>query len=220
MYLIGPDAPLAAIEIEQLLGGAVPCVFFAIYVINQLVSAARQQQQKQAKHAPAPRLPAQGEAAGGPDRLTDEIDQFLRRAEVHREVEAPIEILEVDVLPQKSWSRPLSERIGDASSAPADASMVDSSHLSVEVDQADEQMQEHLQHVFQHEIGKIELESVSDDVYETAEAKKRLGVDSSTPPQQVQPVPAIDFAALLGSTQNVRQAMIMNEILPRPVDRW
>jgi hypothetical protein len=77
--------------------------------------------------------------------------------------------------------------------------------LGARVKQADEQFDRQLQKKFDHELGTLGSRP------------------SSTPPAEPAtqtPSPAAQIAAMLASPDGVRQAVILNEILHRPSDRW
>lgn len=74
-------------------------------------------------------------------------------------------------------------------------------HLT-HVDRSEAAFQSHLQQTFQHHVGQLEEQS---------------GEAAATAPPALTDAP---WAALLADPGNVRQAIILNEILQRPVDRW
>ena len=97
----------------------------------------------------------------------------------------------------------IAERIGASSSTSFSKEVAD---LGARVKQADEQFDRQLQQKFDHELGSTRLASVGHD----------------HPPSQrpKPPSPAAQIAAMLANPDGVRQAMILNEILHRPTDRW
>ena len=77
--------------------------------------------------------------------------------------------------------------------------------LGARVKQADEQFDRQLQKKFDHELGTLGSRP------------------SATPPAEPAtqtPSPAAQIAAMLSNPDGVRQAVILNEILHRPSDRW
>jgi hypothetical protein len=77
--------------------------------------------------------------------------------------------------------------------------------LGEDLDQTDERMEAHLHQVFDHHLGRLK--------------ESTIPVEQApiTPPGQV----AIgDLVKMLGSPQSIRDAIIMAEVLHRPVDRW
>lgn len=78
------------------------------------------------------------------------------------------------------------------------------------VEVADDVMEAHLKEVFDHRLGSLQAAaspSVASAAPKTRKAAKAL------------PAP-IGFAAMLANTGNVRNAIVMSEILQRPTDRW
>lgn len=77
--------------------------------------------------------------------------------------------------------------------------------LGASVKQADELFDRQLQQKFDHELG-------------TLASRPSTTAPVEPPPQS--PTPASQIAALLANPEGVRQAVILNEILHRPSDRW
>ena len=84
-------------------------------------------------------------------------------------------------------------------------------HLADDIVRADQEMEQHLQKAFNRRLGTLG---------DTAEA-------SSSPVTDVEPEtstprsPAADtLGSLLSNPQNIKQAVILNEILQRPEHRW
>lgn len=76
--------------------------------------------------------------------------------------------------------------------------------LGQRVKQADEQFDRQLQRKFDHELGSLASRTTS----------------TEPTPQAVTPTPAAQIAAMMASPEGVRQAIVLNEILRRPTDRW
>jgi hypothetical protein len=102
----------------------------------------------------------------------------------------------------KSVGEHVAERIG-ASAHEFNKEVAD---LGARVKQADEQFDRQLQQKFDHELGSL--------------ASRPATSNSETPPTTQRPSPAAQIAAMLANPDGVRQAMILNEILHRPSDRW
>lgn len=89
-------------------------------------------------------------------------------------------------------------------------------HLGDDVEQTDERLQARLHQTFDHElsrIGRLPGEPAS----ETEEAPT---VEGTYAGGEVPVTVAAGFAALLANADTLRQAIILNEILQRPEDRW
>lgn len=110
--------------------------------------------------------------------------------------------------PQPTYEE-LTSRIGDQVAKDIDTSSMaeQSSHLT-QLDQADEQMEAHLQSVFSHSLGQLR-ESAPDEAT-AARAAERLQRGSL----------AAAVRAQLTSPASVRQAVVIREILDRPTHRW
>lgn len=79
------------------------------------------------------------------------------------------------------------------------------------VDLADEKMAEHMQQVFDHEVGA--LADTSDAIHEKDAIKK------GSPTVEI-PTTAQAIRDMLAEPQSVRKAVILSEILRRPEPRW
>jgi hypothetical protein len=102
----------------------------------------------------------------------------------------------------KSVAEHVAERVGSSTRQMRE----EVSHLGERVIQADKQFDVQLEQKFGHRLG-----SLSD---RTAENARK---DSATPKAVT---PAAQIAALLASPDGIRQAIVLNEILRRPDDRW
>jgi hypothetical protein len=78
--------------------------------------------------------------------------------------------------------------------------------LGQRVKQADEQFDRDLQKKFDHDLGSL--------------SHRPTAAESSPSPTTEPKSPAAQIAALLASPGGVRQAIILNEIMQRPADRW
>jgi hypothetical protein len=79
------------------------------------------------------------------------------------------------------------------------------SQLGAQVGQADEKLEGRLHEKFDHDIGKIHDESVTG-----AGQGGQEGVALS----------ASDIVGMLSNPKSISQAVVLNEILQRPIDRW
>lgn len=85
------------------------------------------------------------------------------------------------------------------------------SHLGEEVDQSDDRMEAHLHEVFEHELGSFGMQ--------TARAADS-SLDDDSPGQKRKPVKPKNYLAILSNPASIRDAIILSEILARPLDRW
>jgi hypothetical protein len=100
----------------------------------------------------------------------------------------------------KSVSEHVAERVG----ASTQQFRQEVANLGERVKQADEQFDRQLAQKFDHELGSLGGRASS----------------SEQPAQPAAPTPAFEIAALLASPAGVRSAIVLNEILQRPTDRW
>lgn len=85
------------------------------------------------------------------------------------------------------------------------------SHLGEEVDRSDDRMEAHLHEVFEHQLGALGAR--------TSKAAEST-LDDDAPGQKRQPPRPTNYLELLQNPASVRQAIILSEILARPLERW
>ncbi|HEX7446510.1 MAG TPA: hypothetical protein VF306_03135 [Pirellulales bacterium] len=166
---------------------------------------------------PRPKPPA---APAGRPALPGDVNDFLRRAAEKRAaaqrpaanepVQGPRRLVTspVDALPSEVID---AQAVDEAQSATRVGTYVDqhlgtresaAAHLT-HVDRSEAAFQAHLQQTFQHHVGQLEAQTTA------AAASPPAALAADAP-----------WAALLADAGNVRQAIVLNEILQRPVDRW
>jgi hypothetical protein len=106
------------------------------------------------------------------------------------------------VVPRKRKS--LAERATERAAARSQSIATQVSHLGQRIIEDDQQFDVQLKAKFDHSLGTL--------------AEKP--VVTSEPPPVSSDSPAAQIAALLASPDGVRQAIVLNEILRRPSDRW
>ena len=226
-------APVLA-DIGDLIAPAAAILVPLVYVVRAIIAArgADKQQPAPPQRAAPKRVAPQGQTGGEQKKLTDEVEEFLRRAADRRRggQSRDVEIVRVETT---SPSRPASrqaegvrpatlldetdeERIGRESvSRHVDqhlntASYAERAAQLVKVDDADEQMEAHLSAVFDHQVGHLgqptALPSTSDP--------------SGQPNVAATATPAAGIAELLASPANIRNAFVLQEILRRPEEQW
>lgn len=134
--------------------------------------------------------------------MENEIEAFLRKI-AEQSLGGPLsdedddEIIDAVLIDESEPEEPIvAEAVGPRSTS----RLVDrAAPLSESVDQADERMDEHLQEVFDHRLGQ-------------------LGRDSQEPAQQ--PERKVARLKLFRSRDAIRNAIILNEIINRPEQRW
>lgn len=231
-------APLLAAPADWglLIKVIVVVVIILVSALNKLMSAQKgkpMQPKRPVKRPPlAPPPKAEGKAAGRQE-LATEIEEFLRRAAQKRSGQPPK--TEPTRQPQPARLSPrgpaLSERTHEAGQDPEPIAAVEvhesvadhvrkhienpefsrrAEHIGDDMVRGDQQMEDHLKKAFTHQVGRLTDTS---------------GPGGTSSQQDDQPVLApvvagVSVAALLKSGQNVRSAIILNEILQRPADRW
>jgi hypothetical protein len=112
--------------------------------------------------------------------------------------------------------------LGSRGPAHQDLSRLENRHLSERtttlvspVEQADENVADHLHSVFDHGLGSLNSGGMPGAAAQPDQAYFAGG--AALPAAQVG---AAGFAALLANSQNLAQAIVMNEILQRPEHNW
>lgn len=202
----------------------IPIVAMVIYVLNQLLSGAGKTAKKPMPQPQQP--PPRNRPPQGRQDVNDEVRDFLQRASERKS--------ETRSVPQPESSRP-TRRLQKQSIEVVDAELIDeqpngerlrsqvAQHLSTrEFDQraaqmalgeknSDLAMQSHMHKTFDHQLGTLAPAATADPP------------QSQDDPQSGDfrsPNTAQTFMELLRNPTQVRQAIIMNEILRRPEDRW
>ena len=245
-FLLGQ--PLLADLTELLIGLAVliMAVLKQLYEANKQAGAKRaaapdspQQQQPQAQARAQKPAPQAGQQA---DPLRNQVEEFLRRAGKNPQSEnrpAPQQrpSSEIEVLieegrrslteanrpdfklkplkpdPKRAARRSVTpkRRVTLAERATAREEVrvgklpEQPPHLGRRIIEEDKQFDEQLKAKFDHTVGTLGVSTAAND--------------STAPPPQVES-PAAQIAAMLANPGGVRQAMVLNEILNRPSDRW
>jgi hypothetical protein len=159
------------------------------------------------------------------DALSNEIDDFLRRAAQRRQQTQPARPPRRQ--PVAARSKPVEQ--------PAPAEVVArpvgggldkhlqqfteekkqfeqrAARLGDEVAQADDKIEAHLKDKFTHRLGSLERQSG----VTAAQPMDYTGVQTAP-----MPVAAAGFAAMLTTADSLRQAVVLTEILNRPTGRW
>ena len=91
-------------------------------------------------------------------------------------------------------------------------------HLGSVIEQADEQMEDRLEQRFEHTVGRLASTSTS---AEAPQVPLRTDTSAAQTPSGVGvPTSARELAQLLRSPRELANAIVLTEILKRPVDRW
>ncbi|HYW78690.1 MAG TPA: hypothetical protein VE890_03900 [Thermoguttaceae bacterium] len=217
-------SPLFAFNV----GDVIPVVIFIIIAIisllGNILNKGGNKQRPRGGGRPAP--PRQKPAG---EQLVDEIGEFLRKAADQgrgqqkqagqqarqprpRPVRAePVQVQVVDDVPVgEGIERQVSEHLGKERLARQAA------QLGSEVSRSDKKIDERLHTVFDHDVSGLARRPGKT-------ARATLAEQPQTPEDRTDELPstaAAGLAALFSNAQNIRQAIIINEVLTRPVDRW
>lgn len=220
-------------------------VVIVFVVLRYLLSELGENKQKPQRPRPA-RPPQVGpdqrpQPAGPPqDDLRSEVDEFLRRAKglpprEEAEERKPPRQLEPAVEPiiiESNRPEPRSRELRRPAQPPATAPGPDpyrgdsvgehvsqhlrhlkesqlaenAARLGEELGQTDEKLEARLKAKFEHRLGKLQHRDEEPTLEEADPLDSVLAADQ--------------IAAMLANPEGVRNAVILNEILKRPVDRW
>jgi hypothetical protein len=85
-------------------------------------------------------------------------------------------------------------------------------HLSDRVDAADDVMDARMHQTFDHQVGRLK---------KTTEATAQVArLDANATAAVVAKATVLGIAHMLQSPENIRSAIILNEVFNRPIDRW
>jgi len=230
--------PLWAAGIQELIWVVVVVLFVIIQIGGQILAKGREAQKRAAR----------GGQPGGPnpprkaDALDDEIGEFLRRVAQRRAAGGPQQAGRGPAEPPPRSPTPKRPRARkpQAAEKPIRAEVVREpsvgdrteelvkedlntaefnrwpSDLGQEVGHTDARVKEQLHEKFDHQLGALAGIPIEVDLGPgTLQPESAKGQGEPLPPTA-----AAGLAALLANTQSIRQAILINEILRRPEDRW
>jgi hypothetical protein len=209
----------------------VSLIFGVIWVLNFMFGP------KQAGKAPPPvakraaprrvnpNQPAAAQAERPPDALSAEIEQFLKEAAQRKRdkgrrepvvrssparplatrapLEAAVDAAVLEPPSGETVSDSVSRHLGNRSIAGRP------SRLSDDMKRADLEREQHFQKAFSHKLGRL-----TDTSHTQPEVAEQPGTD------QQGNIAAAVLGNLLSKPENLRQAIVLNEILSRPEHRW
>jgi hypothetical protein len=205
--------PLAAIPMEELIKLAVIFLIFIVPAIARLLAKGRQLQGP-AAGKPRPDRPV-------PTDVSKQIEEFLRRRTTPQEPPKPPPPARRPPPPpvqaEVVGERPVGGQVGQHVAQYLDEEQFQrrESQLGKEVAQADRQIDQHLQQVFSHPVSK--LEAVPG---ETAGPPTAAGPSGAEETSEASADVAAGLFNLLSTPDSLRQAILLNEILQRPEERW
>lgn len=224
--------PLLAANFEEVISLIITLAIIGFSVLSQVLGSGdkakkqqearrRQQQQKQQQKA-------QGAARPQANSIESEIEAFLRQARgeappqapavqpiadepVRKLVNEPMEVQPIEVEPiepGRGFGRDLAthvqDHIGNDSISQRDAQLGD------HVELADERIEQHLEEVFDHEVGHLAH-------FEHVDTKITDGTDAVSWEEAVEKASmASDIAAMMKSPDSLRKMFIVTEIFRRP----
>lgn len=179
---------------------------------------------------PPPRQQPQMQAqAARPKSVKDEIDEFLRRAAQKKQPTSgnparrvsqtgdPFAQREEPIQAEVVYSRPVGGEVSEHVKKYLDEKEFDqrASKLGGEVAAADTKIERHLKEVFGHGISHL-----ASRPGETAAPPTPTSTGFFEDEVPVLAAAGTGLAVLLNNIDNLRQAIVLNEILQRPIDRW
>jgi hypothetical protein len=220
-------------DLGELLSGIIPLIIAGGAVAIRFLLE-RAKAQNRVRKPPPPPEPQRGTV----DKVRDEIAEFLRQSQQQKERGRPASSRPTEAQagaptpkrkkrankPAISSQRRVEEVVIEAevvnprregvaehvSRRMSDADFLRRSNQPSSVDQADEEMAEHVASSLDHRLGSLE---------------GRLGTSSVAPSMgerwhELGSQSTLNAAALLSSDEGLRAAMLLQEILPRPEHRW
>jgi hypothetical protein len=230
-------SPLVA-DLDDLIGIAIFIIFVVIGGIGSLINKIKEAQQaaKRREQRARAQMQARGQGQAKP-ALEDEIGAFLRGAQERKVAGGapparPVGRPRPAVAQARPAARPVRQPQRPAQPPAVDVAAEEvvplggraqqerlrhlTSSVGKEKAQAARQVEQHVHEVFDHELGKLKGQA--------GETARPVAVqEASTPQDQITPLPATGAAgltALFASVNNLRQAILIHEILSRPEERW
>jgi hypothetical protein len=201
-------------------------IFIVVPVLGQILSKLKTPSSKSPTRSPRPTRPAsQGS-------VQTEIEDFLRRANQKKAAssnrpqqqssprtktaakQARADVVRAEVVRERGVGGNVERHVKQYLNKEEFERR--SKQLGEEVAETNEKVERHLKSVFDHSLSKIAAtpgETASPPGAKLADTAPEITI--ATPS-----VAANDVAALLGNPLSIRQAIILSEILNRPLDRW
>lgn len=127
----------------------------------------------------------------------------------------PVEVVPVEPLPVEPLI--VRESVAEHVQRHIQQSGIDKSRRPSQVEQADERMASHLHQAFDHRLGQLGKRS---KLAGTTVAGKRASKADAQPPSAPPSDIAARIAQWMQTPQDLSAAIVLNEILKRPEDRW
>ena len=176
----------------------------------QAEAKARGQQQQYIPTAyspPQPQPPAYGQPRAAPPRMTS-APQSLSQQQSYSAPTMSQTVVAAELAEE-------TDRIASSVAAHlrgAEQISEHTAHLSDRVDAADDVMDARLHQTFDHQVGRLKQTT------QATAAVSRL--DANATAATVAKATVLGIAHMLQSPENIRSAIILNEVFNRPIDRW
>jgi hypothetical protein len=226
----------AGMDVDAIIKVVIFILIFIVPAIGKMVAAMRENKRPgmpqrppappQQKVIPQPQQPRPAQ----PKSVKEEIEEFLQRTAQKKQVasgtparrisqpSAPI-AKQADVVLAETvgQQRPVGGDVSRHVKKFLDESQFDqrASKLGGDVVAADTKIEEHLKKVFGHGVGNLSTQGGESAVAPTSLPTGFFQDDVSSVSSA-----GTGIASLLSNINNLRQAIIVNEILQRPIDRW
>jgi len=217
---MSPLAPLMAVDLEQLIGIVIVILFIIVPAVLQLLGKGQQQKPAAGKRPPPRPVAAE---------IEDEIGEFLQQAAKRRGGREPPQPARprpaerpvvAQVVPQQALEpeAPLGKQVQQHVGEYLDAGEFSrrASELGGEVARADQSVEQRLQQVFDHDLGR--LAAVPGE--SAAAPRSREPIEMEDQLTELPGTAAAGLAAMFSNVRSIRQAIVINEVLQRPEHRW
>lgn len=231
-------------DFGNVIAGLVTLIVPIIFVLSQVLG-----KRNKAPQPPRPRPVARPQPAR-PRDVDDEVEQFLRRVADRRAGGKADEVVVVRPEPPPVRRLSEQVIVAEAVETPDARGMpVTGRHLKPSIsragepgellsklDQTDENVEEHLHEVFDHRLGRLSgqtthVDESMGDAYaqapveeyqEAPDAYESRPLSVRTPVDEIleTPTAATGLAAMLSDNENLKQAIVLSEIINRPEHRW
>lgn len=219
---MNPFAPLFAAGDDAIVKIIIAIIVFILAGASQLIAKYRQIPPRgQRPLAPRPEKP---------DPVADEIEDFMRRAAERRasrgtrpageraetvaKAAAPAQPIQAQVVVEKPVGGQVAEHVKKYLDEDEFARREGS--LGKEVAQADNEIDQHLRQTFDHRVGQLAAVPGEAAALTVAAESPELAAATDETPSAF----ATGLLDLMANPDSLRQAIVLNEVLRRPEERW
>jgi hypothetical protein len=217
------SACLFGAKAGEIFMGLVVFLFVVIPLIGRILLAL--------KGPPQPKGPARPVRPATPTNVQNEIEEFLRRANQKKATPAnrpqrpsmqgksakPVraEVVRAEVVRERPVGGQVEKHVKQY--LDEEEFIRRSQKLGEEVADSDDKIERHLKSVFDHSLSKI---AATPGMTASPPDDKKIADSAPELTLATPSIAATDIAALFGNPLSVRQAVIISEILNRPLERW